>query len=465
MPGSSFSVHRGLTILSLCKKSIMKYSSSELLLTAARVAVGSPDYCHRLLIRLGEELKEEGASAAELVVYGTAIRRKNPLIDLAVAQYSPKASHVRNCFMRTLARLPNTLQRSYQMGLRLACLQNQRGFPGEGRNPTSYLGKGGAAAFLRVATNDELLALFTNPAIDEELVEALYRRAKPFSDIAPGKWASMLVYCMDNPRLQQCRSTGEKTDSGHDRIHRAIWWFVEHAPFNDILAQIILNTLVRLNPEQVYLPNSIDATLDRWGQLGLRKGSKAENTLTGLTRQEELRCLIASLYGKKTGALSDATESSPDIAHRCCYYANARLNSRQIRAGYERDAGAFLLAAVGNVGILLNRDKSAVLEQYLGDDWLTHRYLRIREALHHEWGSASPDPVTDRLMAVVSRSRSQAYRIARGSADAEERHRQRRITENELLASKLETLGKGVRSMAAWLLAALAAIATLIWLK
>lgn len=443
----------------------MKYSSSELFLAAARVAVGSPDSCHRLLTRLGEDLKDESASTAELVVYGTALRRNDPLIDLAVAQYSPKPSHVRHYFMRTLGRAPNTLQRNYKLGLRLACLQNQRKFTGEGRNPTTYLGKGGAAAFLKVATSDELLAIFTNRAIDEYLVEALYRRDKPFSDIAPGKWASMLIYCMDNPRLQQRRDTGEKTDTGHDRIHRAIWWFVEHAPFNDVLAQIILNTLARLNPEQVYLPNAIEATLDRWGQFGLRKASKAENTLTGLSRQEELRCLIASLYGKKTGALSDATESSPDIAHRCCYYANTRLTNKQIRAGYERDAGAFLLAAVGNVGILLDRDKSAVLEQYLGDDWLTHRYLRIREALHHEWGSAWSDPVTDRLKAVVSRRRSQEYRNARGGADPEERQRQRRIAENELLASKLETLGKGVRSMAAWLVVAVVVFAALIWLK
>jgi hypothetical protein len=443
----------------------MKYSSSELFLTAAQVAVGSPDSCHRLLTRIGEALKGEGASAAEMVVYGTAIRRRDPLIDLAVAQYSPKPSHVRNCFMRTLARVPNTLQRSYQIGLRLACLQNQRGFSGEGRNPTSYLGRGGAAAFLKVATNDELLALFTNPAIDEELVEALYRRAKPFSDIAPGKWASMLVYCMDNPRLQQRRDTGEKTDIGHQRIHKAIWWFVEHAPFNDILAQIILNTLARLNPEQVYLPNSIQATLDRWGQFGLRKASKVQNTLTGLSRQEELRCLIASLYGKKEGALLDATESSRDIAHRCCYYANARLTDRQMRAGYQRDHAAFLLAAVGNVGILLDADKSAVLEQYLGDDWVTNRYLRIRAALHDDTAYVSPDPVTDRLKALKNERQSQGPRLARGHTDAGRELRRRKIEEHQMLVSKLAALDKVVRSVAAWLVAALAAIAALIWLK
>lgn len=443
----------------------MKYSSSELFLTAARVAVGSPDSCHRLLTRIGEELKGESASAAEMVVYGTAIRRRDPLIDLAVAQYSPKPSHVRNCFMRTLARVPNTLQRSYQLGLRLACLQNQRGFPGEGRNPTSYLGRSGTAAFLKVATTDELLALFTNPAIDEALLEALYKRGKPFSDIAPGKWASMLVYCMDNPRLQQRRDSAEKTDTGHYRIHKALWWFVEHAPFNDILAQIILNTLARLNPEQVYSPDSIEATLDRWGQFGLRKASKAEITLTGLSRQEELRCLIASLYGKKEGALSDATESSQDIARRCCYYANARLTDRQIRAGYQRDHTAFLLAAVGNVGILLNADKRAVLEQYLGDDWLTRRYLRIRKALQNGSGFGPSDPVTNRLNALEDESQSRGPRIARGITEALQEQRRRKTDERETFVSKLAALDKVVRSVAAWLVVALAVFAALVWFK
>ena len=50
---------------------------------------------------------------------------------------------------------------------------------------------------------------------------------------------------------------------------------------------------------------------------------------------------------------------------------------------------------VNNVDILLDNEKSALLEQYLTDDWLTHRYLRIRQALHREWGSESPAPLTD----------------------------------------------------------------------
>lgn len=443
----------------------MRYSSSELFLTAARVAVGNPDYCHRLLIGIGEDLKDETASAAEFIVYGTAIRRNDPLIDLAVAQYSPKASHVRNCFMRTLPRAANALQQSYKLGLRLACLQNRRKTSGASGNPVSYLGRSGTAVFLKVATSDELLALFTNPAIDEELIEGLYRRAKPFSDIAPPRWTSMLVYCMDNPCLRKRPGGGEKSDARHHRIQHSVWWFVEHAPFNDILAQVILNTLARLNPAEVYAPDSIEATLNRWGQFGLRKAGKAVSTLTGLSRQDELRCLIASLYGKKAGALSDVTETSRDVARRCCYYANARLTTRQITAGYERDAAVFLLAAAGNADILLDREKSTVLERHLGDDWLTYRYLRIREALHREWRSGLADPVTHRLMAIVSSSRSRDILAARDGADSEERRRQRTIAENELLVTRIDTLGKGIRSMAVWILAALAVIAAVTWFR
>ena len=284
----------------------MRYSSSELFLTAARVAVGSPDFCHRLLSRLGEDLKDEAASAAELIVYGTAIRRGDPLIDLAVAQYSPKPSHVRNCFLRTMPQAANAVQRSYKLGLRVACLQNQRRASGANGNPVSYLGRSGTAAFLKVASTDELMALFTNPAIDEELIEGLYRRAKPFSDIAVSKWTSMLVYCMDNPRLQKPVAGGEKGDARHERIQRALWGFVEHAPFNDILAQVILNTLARLNPGEVHVPDSIEQTLNRWGQFGLRKAGKAGSSLTGLSRQDELRSILARYEALDfSGALVD----------------------------------------------------------------------------------------------------------------------------------------------------------------
>jgi len=406
-------------------------------------------------------LKEEGTSPAEMVVYGTAIRRNDPLIDLAVAQHSPKPSHVRNCFMRTLGQAPNSLQRSYNVGLRLACLQNQRRSFGESGNPISYLGKGGATAFLKVATSDELFALFTNPAIDEELVEALYKWDKPFSDIAPARWSSMLIYCMDNPRLQKYRGTGEKGDIAHHRIHKAIWAFVERAPFNDIMAQIVLNTLMRLNPEQVYLPDSVDVALERWGRHGLRKMSQQGHSLTGLSRQEDLRCLMASVYGRKPGALPDAAESSSDIARRCCYYASAPLTSRQIRAGYERDGAAFLLAAVSNVGILLDSGRSAALEQYLGDDWLTHRYLRIRAALRRERGSMSSGLATDRLTAPLGGG--EGHHIARDSAGAGPEERAPRAQEGAPAASIIERLGKGMRSRIAWLVVALAVIAALIW--
>lgn len=437
-----------------------KYSAADLFLTAARVAVGSPDYCHQLLSRLGEDLKEEHASTAEIAVYGTAIRRNDPLIDLAVAQYSPRPSHVRNCFMRTLGRAASTLQRSYRAGLRLACLQNQRRVSGGGGNPTSYLGKSGSAAFLNVASSDELYALFTNPGIDDSLMEALYRWDRPFSDLAPPRWSSMLVYGMDNPRLQQYRGTVDKPDLGHYRIHKAIWTFVERAPFNDIMGQIVLNTLMRLNPQQVYLPGSVQTALDRWGMLGLRRMSQVGHSLTGLSRQEELRCLMASLYGRRPGALSDVSGSSPDIARRCCYYASARLAPREIRSAYERDGAAFLLAAVSNVDVLLDAVRSAVLEQYLADDWLTHRYLRIRQSLHRDRGPAlSPEPVTEGLRTRLNGGRSDPTHVRREAAGVA------KARERTSPPSTREMLGKLARSPILWLLAALAVLAAVVWFR
>ncbi len=437
-----------------------KYSAADLFLTAARVAVGSPDYCHQLLSRLGEDLKGDIASTAEMAVYGTAIRRNDPLIDLAVAQYSPRPSHVRNCFMRTLGRAASTLQRNYRMGLRLACLQNQRRVSGGGGNPTSYLGKSGAAAFLNVASSDELFALFTNPGIDDGLIEMLYRWDKPFSDLAPPRWSSILVYCMDNPRLQQYRGTVDKPDLAHYRIHRAIWTFVERAPFNDIMGQIVLNTLMRLNPQQVYLPNSVQTALDRWGMLGLRRMSQVGHSLTGLSRQEELRCLMASLYGRRPKALSDVSASSSDIARRCCYYASAQLTAREIRAAYERDGAAFLLAAVSNVGVLLDAARTAVLEQYLADDWLTHRYLRIRQSLHRDRGPVlSPEPVTEALRGRLNGGRSDPTHVGREDAAAT------KTREPAPPLSLLALPGRIARSRAFWLLAVLAALAALLWFR
>ena len=209
----------------------------------------------------------------------------------------------------------------------------------------------------------------------------------------------------------------------------------------------------------------IEAALERWGNAGLRRMGRTGHSLTGLSRQEELRCLLASLYGRKPGALSDATESSSDIARRCCYYASARLTRRQIRAGYARDGAAFLIAAVSNVSILLDPGKSALLEQYLGDDWLTHRYLRIRKALHRGRASVFAVPLTDGLRALLSGSRFTGYGVPADSAGPGTEETARQVQERALAASKIGTLGSGIRSKAVWLLVALLVLAAVLWLR
>jgi hypothetical protein len=68
-------------------------------------------------------------------------------------------------------------------------------------------------------------------------------------------------------------------------------------------------------------------------------------------------------------------------------------------------------------------------------------------------------------MAVVSSSRARDILAARDGADSGDRGRRRMIAENERLVTRIDTLGKGIRSMAIWVLVALAVIAAVVWLR
>lgn len=154
--------------------------------------------------------------------------------------------------------------------------------------------------------------------------------------------------------------------------------------FDSSLARVPVITaaylLRRLAPNQVKSPDSIDNVLDRWtcddaGDVqDLNEGDEYLNT--GLTQRQELRCLIGALYGRsyKQQVKVQGTANDEDVARRCAFYGNGKLDVKEVDAGYERDKGVFVFAATLNDDMLHNRKTRRHFEEECLRSNDTHLY-------------------------------------------------------------------------------------------
>ena len=192
----------------------------------------------------------------------------------------------------------------------------------------------------------------------------------------------MVQLSAKNQRLNDCKDDDSGPDSGHYSIHRAIFSMIELAPTTMGWLYSILELLSSLLPEQTQSPASIDAALSRWANLK----EDSRGFYTSLSAVQEVRCLIAALYGSgfvnnKTVVFGDSRHS--DIARRCAFYANESLNVKQLNKFAEADGDAFIFAASYNSGLLRNRDaRSALKNLAFGEmaTFLARRIAQCREA-------------------------------------------------------------------------------------
>lgn len=165
-------------------------------------------------------------------------------------------------------------------------------------------------------------------------------------------------------------------------IHKALFEFLETAPVTSHSAHAALGLLAALDPRHTCWPDEIAGVLERWGNVELKdyKGEDEEGWSTHLPLREELRCLVNSLYSRR----STRTNSGPhvfgspndeDIARRCAFYAGADLSEKDIEAGFAKDKDVFVFAVLKNCYVFLNTKKRALIEEKLSGDF-RHEYRR-----------------------------------------------------------------------------------------
>ena len=218
------------------------------------------------------------------------------------------------------------------------------------------------------------------------------------------RWLQLLHISASNARLATRHS---EPDFGYYDIHKAIFGLLETAPIKHHWCDALYGFLTRLDFQHVHHPERIDHVLARWARLPTldEKDSLREGNIVGLSRKDELRCLIATLYG------GEGQRDAADIALRCAYYAKGYLTVKDMEAGYEKDGDVFTFAANLNTQTHWNRDLRRLMEEkYLnrtitGEDyfdgeitrgWLRGRWRWYDEQLQKKWPNLIP-PVSQEL--------------------------------------------------------------------
>jgi hypothetical protein len=109
---------------------------------------------------------------------------------------------------------------------------------------------------------------------------------------------------------------------------------------------------------------NIAAALYRWKDFKDYEKKPSEGIyIADLTVADEFRCMLASVFGGLKDDSLEAARKSDYLPLRCVYYSHADMGIADMKAGYERDKGAYVLAAAFNSRILFSQDKRRFYEE------------------------------------------------------------------------------------------------------
>src|SRR6185312_2346214 len=272
--------------------------------------------------------------------------RSHPLIDLALARYGRSQAVVAGLLEAGLEKPTDERDAMQLRGLRMSCFANERFDFGSQGLMQRVVSPEQAASIIATSDFSELVVLLRNPNVGDDTLAELFLGTGPFEGLEEERWLTMVQIAADNPRLMAPNDETHGPDFGYWNIHKALFQLVKKAPVTERWCFALLAALVRAHPPSVVIDEPIAGPLERWSGFEARdrKGEIDEGLYTDLTRGEEFRCLIASLYGtrwidgKKVHAGSPL---SPTLAERCAYYAGATLSKKDVETFAKKDGSGF----------------------------------------------------------------------------------------------------------------------------
>ena len=359
-------------------------------LSQARLMAAAPEFVYEQLKFYSENIGPwNGKKQLEKLL----LKRNHRLINLALGQFATHKSIVEQLYNQACA-ATGPDEESYNLGLRVACLSNCHfeSFNWPDFDLTALMARGFTV---------EAEALLANPSIRSSVLEALFKKSDYFAQVDEKNWLWMIQAGAKNERLNIDKSDVHGPDMSLWGIHKAIFEFLENAPVTPQSAHAVLSLLCTLDPHHTHSPEEIAHVLDRWSKVEPKnyKGEDEEGLFTHLSLRDELRCLIASLYSRrstsaKSGPRVFGSVDDDDIARRCAFYAGTNLSEKEIEAGFGRDKDVFVFAVLKNCSALLNKTKRALIEEHLSGNFI-HEYRRRCEDIRKKYKWFDVRPVSE----------------------------------------------------------------------
>jgi hypothetical protein len=340
------------------------------LIKQARLHLSPPEVVFEELKKQAQRSRREWFSYDDAKIEPMLLERNEPLINLGLACFGANREVFQALYKHSLTQPENGMDAIYKGGLRIGCLSNQivakvhfvMNFPAE------LIGAEEMHRLIARGDNYEATALVRNPSVSDRFLEALYLRSGPFAAIEEERWCSLVATSAKNERLNTNEDDEHGPDMGHYSIHKAIFRLLETAPVDVHWLRVLYELLMNLDFRQVAHPEKIDRVLSRWATLvdRVEGGEPFEGYYTNVGLKDEFRCLIAALYGRgfsEKRTILHGSANASDIAMRCAFYGKVELTKKNMEAGYERDSGAYLLAAMFNERIYSRSELQKVFEE------------------------------------------------------------------------------------------------------
>ncbi len=370
----------------------------------ARLLIAPASFVYDELKRYGAEVQASPYTAQSDQLEQALADRNDPLIDLGLAAYGANRELVGELYRKGKAPASDEVDATYKQGLRLAVLANEtidaKGFLS--RFPENVIGEAELGHVLKEAEWIEAETLILNPTIADDVLLAVYRNDEMAEGIDETRRRELVSFSGRNGRLNNSYDNEHGPDMNHYYLHKAIFEMLRTVPTSKGWLWTLSHLLSSLAADQVSSQGNIDAVLERWkvDENGAHEKPRENDRYnsTGLPDREEFRCLVAALYGKHYGSKQVIIQGSfehEDVARRCAFYANGKLDKKLIKEGYEKDGDAFVFAAMMNDDVFLNKQLRKLFEEECLNGSHTHRYRERCEQLHQRRKWFDPRPTAE----------------------------------------------------------------------
>lgn len=293
----------------------MSYVAHALLL--AELPYRDPAWVYDLLKRRAETSRDANdivGTEGEAVLLG----RSDPLITLALARFSLDSKMV---------------VRLFKMGgdVRTAALTNSASRNNRGMENLPEMlfddDKSRLSDWLADAPAIDVLALFENPTLDDEVAGRFLLREAPFENVPEPQRMRAVWALSRNPALSASRKFGGYTDVGA-RAREALWKLAGLVEPSNAWAMALAHAYDDLQADEDALPDPIRVA-DRWGV-------DAEKSSVGYRLQ--VRMNLARLVLEQSSAHLPTFLSSQDDARRAAGLRWGRVSPSDVRTAIENDA-------------------------------------------------------------------------------------------------------------------------------